>query len=41
MTPLKLENPSCPPDRSDGPLSLNELIRFIDAISCQELIESE
>ena len=27
----------CKPDRSDGPLSLDEFIRFIDAISCQDL----
>jgi hypothetical protein len=27
----------CKPDRSDGPLSLDEFIRFIDAISCQYL----
>ncbi|MSU31672.1 MAG: hypothetical protein EXS25_03225 [Pedosphaera sp.] len=27
----------CKPDRSDCPLSLNEFIRFIDAISCQDL----
>ena len=28
---------NCKPDRSDGPLSLDEFIRFIDAISCQDL----
>ena len=27
----------CKPDRSDGPLSLDEFIRFIDAIACQDL----
>jgi hypothetical protein len=28
---------NCKPDRSDGPLSLKEFVRFIDAISCQDL----
>jgi hypothetical protein len=28
---------NCKPDRSDGPLSLDEFIRIIDGISCQDL----